>query len=148
MLVAFPIGFFGAVLVSDIISIWGSKTFWPDLSVALIAFGVIGALVAAVFGFVDYFTAPMSAAVKRTATTHMILNLIVVVLYAAAWWVRHYDPTATWGYVLTYVGLAVLVTSGWYGGHLVYVGLVGTTSQPSTTVEGRTVETTRSNVYR
>lgn len=146
MLVAFPIGFFGAVLVSDIISIWGSKTFWPEVSVALIAFGVIGALVAAVFGFVDYFTAPMTAPVKRTATTHMILNLIIVLLYAAAWFVRYPNPTATWGYVLTYAGLAVLVTSGWYGGHLVYVGLVGTATQEPA-VEGRTVGT-RTTVSR
>lgn len=29
MLVAFPIGFFGAVLVSDVISIWGNHAFWP-----------------------------------------------------------------------------------------------------------------------
>jgi uncharacterized membrane protein len=72
MLVGFPIGFFGAVLVSDVISIWGNPAFWPHVSTWLIAFGVVGALLAALFGFVDYFTAPMSRAVKRTATTHMV----------------------------------------------------------------------------
>lgn len=148
MLVGFPIGFFGAVAVSDIISIWAGPGFWPHVSVALTAFGVIGALVAAIFGFTDYFTAPMSAATKAIATKHMILNLLVVLLYAAAWVVRYGDATATWGYVLTYVGLALLVWSGWYGGHLVYVGLLGTASEPATTVEGRTVETTRSSVVR
>jgi uncharacterized membrane protein len=148
MLVGFPIGFFGAVLVSDIISIWGGPTFWPHVSVALIAFGVIGALVAAIFGFTDYFTAPMSAAAKATATKHMILNLIVVVVYAAAWWVRYGNATSTWGYVLTYVGLSLLVWSGWYGGHLVYVGLLGTASEPPTVVEGRTVNTSRGTAVR
>ena len=78
----------------------------------------------------------------------MVLNLLVVLLYAGAWIVRYGDATATWGYVLTYVGLALLVWSGWYGGHLVYVGLLGTASEPATTVEGRTVETTRSSVVR
>lgn len=140
MLVGFPIGFFGAVLVSDIISIWGNPAFWPRVAMWLIAFGVIGALVAAVFGFVDYLTAPMSAAAKRTATTHMILNLTVVALYIAAFFVRYANPISTLGYVLTYVGLATLVVSGWYGGHLVYVGLVGTKPAHETTVEGRVAE--------
>jgi uncharacterized membrane protein len=139
MLVAFPIGFFGGVLVSDIISIWGGATFWPVMSVWLIAFGVIGALVAAVFGFVDYFTIRMSDAVRRTATTHMILNLIVVVLEVAAFFVRYPNPTSTLGYVLTYVGIGVLLASGWYGGHLAYVGHLGTVERrPSE--EGRIVE--------
>lgn len=144
MLVGFPIGFFGAVLVSDVISIWGSPAFWPRVAMWLIAFGVIGALVAAVFGFVDYLTAPMSAAVKRTATTHLILNLAVVALYIAAFFVRYANPISTLGYVLTYVGLATLAVSGWYGGHLVYVGLVGTKPAHDTTVEGRVTDTMRS----
>jgi len=125
MFVGFPIGFFGAVLVSDIISIRGNPAFWPHVSLWLIAFGVVGALIAAIFGFTDYFTAPMTTAVKRTATTHMILNLTVVVLYAAAFFVRYGNPISPLGYLLTYVGLAVLIASGWYGGHLVYVGHIG-----------------------
>jgi uncharacterized membrane protein len=133
MLVAFPIGFFGGVLVSDIISIWGDRTFWPQMSLWLIAFGVIAALVAAVFGFTDYFSAPMSSEAKATATKHMILNLIVVVCYVAAFFVRYGDPTSVLGYVLTYIGLTLLIGAGWFGGHLVYIGLIGTESQPPDT---------------
>ena len=148
MLVGFPIGFFGGTLVADVISIWGGPAFWPMMATWLIAFGIAGALLAASFGFVDYLTAPMSAAVKRTATTHMILNLSVVVLYAAAFWVRVGNPVSTWGYVLTYVALATLVVSGWYGGHLVYVGQVGVKTPREQTVEGRTVETIRTPIAR
>lgn len=143
MLVGFPIGFFGAVLVSDVISIWGNPAFWPVMSTWLIAFGVVGALLAAVFGFIDYFTAPMSAAIKRTATTHMILNLIVVACYVAAFFVRYNNPISTLGYVLTYVGLGILVVSGWYGGHLVYVGHVGTKQSRDVSVEGRVTQSTQ-----
>jgi uncharacterized membrane protein len=137
MLVAFPIGFFGAVLVSDVISIWAGPAFWPHVAMWMIAFGVVGALLAALFGFVDYFTAPMSAAVKKTATTHMILNLTVVVFYVAAFFVRYANEVSTIGYVLTYVGLALLVASGWYGGRLVYVALVGTQSPTEGAMERR-----------
>jgi uncharacterized membrane protein len=128
MFVAFPIGFFAGAVISDIITFLGHPDFWPRMSVALIAFGIIAALLAALFGFIDYFTAPMSPPVKKTATTHMILNLLVVVIYIVALIVRWSSPISTIGYVLTFVGLAFLVVSGWYGGHLAYVGLVGTQS--------------------
>lgn len=136
MLVAFPIGFFGAMLVSDIISIFRDAPFWSHVATALIAFGIVGALLAALFGFIDYFTVPMSSAIKRTATTHMVLNLCVVVLFAAALYVRYGNPTSTLGYVLSYVALASLIVSGWYGAHLVYVGFVGTAAPQDQTVEG------------
>jgi uncharacterized membrane protein len=148
MLVALPIGLFVGVLVSDIISIWGDRTFWPEVSLWLIAFGVVGALLAAAFGFTDYLTAPMTAAMKKTATKHMVLNLVMVAFYIAAFFVRYADATSVVGYVLTYIGLAVLVTSGWLGGHLVYVDHLGTTATGPADAQGRTVETTRATIPR
>lgn len=140
MLVALPIGFFVGAAVSDIISIWGNPAFWPVMSRWLIAFGVIGALLAALFGFIDYFTAPMSNVTKRTATTHMGLNLIVVVIYAASFFVRLNAPTATLGYIFSFLGLGILAVSGWYGGAIAYVGLVGTVQQSASTVEGHVTD--------
>lgn len=141
MLVSIPIGCFVAVLVSDIISIWGDATFWPVVALWLIAFGVVGALLAAVFGFTDYLTAPMSPEAKRTATMHMIVNLIAVAFYVAAFAVRFTSGPTVLGYVLTYVGLALLGISGWLGGHLVYVDHVGTAlgSPYGKDVDGRIV---------
>src|SRR5579872_4951450 len=95
MFVAFPIGFFTGAVISDIITFLGHPDFWPRMSVALITFGIIAALVAALFGFIDYFTAPMSPPVKKTATTHMILNLLVVVIYIVALTVRWSNPIST-----------------------------------------------------
>ncbi|MBV9647522.1 MAG: DUF2231 domain-containing protein [Candidatus Eremiobacteraeota bacterium] len=125
MLVALPIGSFGGVLISDIISIWGDGTFWPRMSLWLIAFGVISALGAALFGFIDYFTAPMLPKTKQTATIHMILNLVVVAFYIAAFFVRFATPVSALGYILTYIGLALLIGSGWFGGELIYIEHVG-----------------------
>ena len=120
MLIPFPIGFFVGALVCDIISIWSNAPFWPTMSVALIGFGIIGALLAAVFGFLDYFTAPMSADAKRTATTHMLLNLISVVVFAIAFFVRYEKPPSTAGYALTVIGVIILAITGSLGGHLSY----------------------------
>ena len=79
------------------IAIWGDRLFWAHMSLWLIAFGVIAALLAAVFGFTDYFSASSSVMPPR-------------------FFVRYGDATSVLGYVLTYVALALLVVSGWYGG--------------------------------
>lgn len=125
MLVPFPIAFFVGALISDIISHWGDPVFWPRMSVVLIGLGIIGALLAAVFGFVDYLTAPLSEGAKKTATTHLILNLIVVVIFVIAFFVRLGDATSVAGYVLTVLGVVVLCVSGYLGGKLVFEGGVG-----------------------
>lgn len=126
MLVAFPIGFFiGAIVCYIIYGITGDTTFWPRMAVMLMIFGIIGALIAALFGFIDYFTARMGGAVKSTATTHMLLNLSVVVLFLIAlWqgWARPTNPVSIW---LSVIGVILLVPSGWLGGKLTFIGHVG-----------------------
>lgn len=125
MLIPFPIGFFVGALVCDIILAFTKNPFWPQVSVVLIGFGIVGALLAAVFGFTDYATAPMSDDAKKTATTHMALNLLVVVLFAVAFWLRLGDNVSTAGIVLTVIGVVLLAVSGWYGGHLSYHYRIG-----------------------
>ena len=120
MLIPFPIGFFVGALVSDIIFAFTHGPVWPTLSVILIGFGVISALLAAVFGFVDYFTARMSEGAKKVATTHMLLNLLAVVLFAIAFFVRYDKPPSVAGYVLTVIGVLILAVTGSLGGHLSY----------------------------
>jgi uncharacterized membrane protein len=120
MLIPFPIGFFTGALVCDVILWFTHNPFWPQVSVVLIGFGIVGALLAAVFGFIDYGTAPMSDAAKSTATRHMVLNLLTVVIFAVALWLRWNDNVSTAGIVLTVIGVIVLGVSGYLGGHLAY----------------------------
>ncbi len=119
-LIPFPIGFFVGALVCDIISHWGDATFWPRAAVVMIGFGIVGALLAAVFGLIDYLTIPMSREGKSWATWHMILNLVTVAIFVVAFLVRWGDATATLGYVLTVAGVVVLMIAGYLGGHLAY----------------------------
>src|SRR5207237_2358602 len=78
MLVHFPIGLFFLSLLLDLASLAFANA--PSLvrdSFYAMLLGVTTALIAAVPGFVDYTNIRSDHPAKRTATAHMILNLIV-----------------------------------------------------------------------
>jgi nitrite reductase/ring-hydroxylating ferredoxin subunit len=86
--------------------------------------GVITALLAAVPGFVDYTDIRSDHPGKRTATTHMILNLVVVAIYGFNLGLRSStldgSKTPPAPLVLSLFGIALLSASGYLGGRLVY----------------------------
>lgn len=133
MVTPFPIAFFSGALICDIISHWGDPIFWPRMSVVLIGLGIIGALAAALFGFIDYGTAPMSDDAKRTATSHMLLNLFAVVIFLIAFYLRWGNATSVAGYVLTVLGVIILSVAGYFGGHLAFHFGVGVESSTNRT---------------
>lgn len=124
-IVAIPIGAWVSALVFDIVS-WTSARYVDAFLVGafwLLVIGIVGALVAAVFGFMDLLTIPRGTRAFRTAITHMTLNLVVVALFLVNVGVRSgggIDSRTMAGVVMTIVGLVVLSVSGWLGGKLAY----------------------------
>lgn len=126
ILVTVPIGAWVASLVFDVASrIENSPRFLTQGSEWLIAIGVLGALAAAMVGFLDLVAIPAGTPVFRTAVAHMSLNLAVVVAYGLGWWWRH-SAGGSSGRVevgqiaLSAVSLGVLAVSGALGGRLAY----------------------------
>lgn len=126
ILVTVPIGAWIASLVFDIGSrLVADPGFLSRGSVWLIAIGVVGALVAAVVGFLDLIAIPTGSRAFRTALLHMSLNLLVTVAYVVNffWRLAGYGepgPVAVGPLVLSVVSLAVLAVSGYLGGKLAY----------------------------
>src|SRR5438046_9823381 len=125
MLVHFPIGLFLLSLLLDLASLAFPSV--PNLvrdSFYAMLLGVITALIAAVPGFVDYTDVRSDHPAKRTATTHLTLNLIVVALYGINLCVLSsslVDPKISFvPLILSLVGVALLSVSGYLGGRLVY----------------------------
>jgi uncharacterized membrane protein len=124
-LVALPIGAWTSSLVFDLASRFtDGNDFLPAGSRWLIAIGVLGALVAAVAGFLDLLAIPRGTPAFTTALTHMSLNLGVVIAYAVNFMLRsgaEDDARVGWGpIVLSLVAMAALGASGWLGGKLAY----------------------------
>jgi uncharacterized membrane protein len=125
ILVSFPIAFFAGAFVCDIIYVLRPTPFWPLMSLVLIGFGIIGGALAAVFGLIDYLTAPMSRAARKSALTHLVLAVTTIAVFGVAFFLRYYDTTSTIGYILTALGVLVLGGAGAFGGHLAYHHRIG-----------------------
>jgi uncharacterized membrane protein len=126
ILVTVPIGAWVTSLVFDIASQVVSRPgFLTQGSEWLVAVGVIGALLAAMVGFLDLFAIPTRTPAFRTALVHMTLNLLVTAAYAVNFMWRHstYADGGSVGagmLVLSAVSLALLGVSGFLGGKLAY----------------------------
>ena len=122
MLIPFPIALWIFSFVCDVIyaSGWGGVV-WNDMAFYAMAGGIIGALLAAVPGYLDYrsLTDPRVTSIGRW---HMLINLSIVILFAINLWLRTAsEPGALLPVLLSLVGIAMLGVSGWLSGELVYV---------------------------
>jgi uncharacterized membrane protein len=121
MLVPLPIGLWIFSLVCDIIYLATGTFIWSTVALYSMAAGVIGALLAALPGFVDLYKLPASRA-KKVGILHMSINLGIVVLYAADFfWRRNVIPGIMGPFILSIIGILALGVSGWLGGEMVYV---------------------------
>jgi len=121
MLVPIPIGLWIFSLVCDLIHAGGSTNpAWTTVALYTMGGGIVGALAAAIFGFVDMLSIPPGP--KKTALTHMAINLVIVVLYVINLWLRLRTPESPGNLVwLSVIAIGLLVISGWLGGKMVYV---------------------------
>jgi len=126
MLVTIPIGLWVFSLVSDLICMQSkSPETWQAVAYWTMVGGIVGALAAALPGLIDLLSLK-DPAIKKTALTHMGINLTVVALYAVNAYLRHADPQRLGvPFTLSVVAILMLLVSGWLGGKMVYMAGVG-----------------------
>jgi len=129
-IVPLPIGSFFVALAADVAHAMTKGPVFYDIAIFAIGLGIVTALLAAVLGLIDYFGVRMSAAGRKLATTHLLLNVSAVVLYAVSWMMRRNHAaldTSRWtlAFGLEVVPFLLLLVSGWIGGKLSYEHKVG-----------------------
>src|ERR1051326_8352061 len=85
MLIVFPLGLFITSLIFDIIYLATSDNRWTSVAEYMIGAGVLGGLLAAVFGLLDWLAIPYRTRAKRIGLWHGGANVLVVVLFIISW---------------------------------------------------------------
>jgi nitrite reductase/ring-hydroxylating ferredoxin subunit/uncharacterized membrane protein len=127
-LIPFPFAFLYGALFFDLAGRLFERPSWWTTGAYLGCVGILAALVAAVPGFIDYFsTVPPNSSGKRRATKHMLVNLAAVTLFIGAWLARGDAALAPGIAVLSLegIGVALLTAGGWMGGVLVNRNQIG-----------------------
>lgn len=123
MLIVVPLGMFISAVILDAIYFVTAAN--PTL--ALVGFwnigiGIVGGLVAAVFGLIDWLAIPSGTRAKRIGLMHAGTNVVMLALFTLSWLDRFAtaDHLPTSGNLMFEAGaLALAMVAGWLGGELV-----------------------------
>jgi uncharacterized membrane protein len=122
MLIVVPLGSFISAVILDAVFMWSGNTALGVVGFWNIAIGVIGGLLAAAFGFVDWLEIPRGTRAKRIGLLHGATNVVVVGIFAAVWLGRNATvdrlPTSTY-LTAEFGALLLAMVAGWLGGELV-----------------------------
>lgn len=120
MLIVFPLGLLGAAVVFDVIYLatagdaFGVAAYW------MMAAGLVGGVLAAPFGLIDWLAIPEGTRAKRVGALHGTGNVLVLLLFATSFFLRdqEYSPSLdqmAW----SFAGIAIALVTAWLGGELV-----------------------------
>jgi uncharacterized membrane protein len=122
MLITLPLGLLGTAVIFDIIRAFTDSAELAVASFYMLAAGILGGLLAAVFGLWDWLAIPTGTRAKRIGLWHGVGNVVVVALFAVSWLLRRgqddYVPTslALW---LEIIAVLLALVTAWAGGELV-----------------------------
>jgi uncharacterized membrane protein len=124
MLVVVPLGMFVGAEVFDAVYYFGGKAnpTWATVAYWMTVVGLVGGVVAAVPGWIDWFGIPPRTRAKAVGLVHGLGNgLGVLGLYGASWWLRKDDPASPpdLALLLAAGGLALGGVTAWLGGELI-----------------------------
>jgi len=122
MLITLPLGLLTTAVVFDVIGLLGNNGGFAVASFYMVAAGIIGGLLAAVFGLVDWLAIPAGTRAKRIGVLHGVGNVVVVTLFAGSWLLRRgqadYEPEGV-VFWLGVVAVLLALWTAWLGGELV-----------------------------
>jgi uncharacterized membrane protein len=122
MLIPIPAGLFIVGAILDLVDRFVDAAWIPTVSFWNLTLGVASALVAAVFGLIDWSKIPQNTRAKRVGVLHGLGNVVAVVLFGLALYMRSDELyyTATDGALtLELIAFALLGVTAWLGGELV-----------------------------
>lgn len=121
MLIVFPLGLLATSLIFDIVHWITGNGFFSVVAFWMIAAGIIGGLLAAIFGLIDWLAIPGGTRAKTVGLWHGSGNVVVVVLFILSWLIRlntQANPPII-ASLLSILAVVLALVTGWLGGELV-----------------------------
>ena len=125
MLIPFPLGLLGTAVAFDVVYLIWDRPVITTVSFYMIAAGIVGGLVAAPFGWIDWFAIPSNTRAKSVGLIHGLGNVVVLLLFAGSFWLRYSGRPpgdhlpGTGALVLSFAGALLSGLTAWLGGELV-----------------------------
>src|SRR5215204_1655214 len=121
ILIVYPLGLLSTAVIFDIIHLVTADPRWATVSFWMIAAGIVGGLLAAIFGLIDYLNIPNGTRARRIGLLHGVTNLCVMALFAVSLYLRSGLPEAPsmLALALSFIGVGAALLGGWLGGELV-----------------------------
>ena len=121
MLIVFPLGLLATGVVFDIIYLASGTRGFAGVAYWLILSGIVGGLLAAPFGLIDWAAIPGGTRAKRIGAMHGLGNTVVLALFIVSEILRSPAPAdaPAIAYVCSFVGAALALVTAWLGGELV-----------------------------
>jgi len=122
MLVVFPLGLFVTATVFDLVELLSGDQTFGQVGYWNIAAGIIGAVLAAVTGLIDWTAVPAGTRAKRLGLLHAAANTVVLLLFLTSWLARMDNTEHVAGggwFAVEVVAVAIGGVAAWMGGELV-----------------------------
>ena len=132
MLIPFPLALWSTSFVVDVLFYFLRHPTLLVLAKFLLAAGCLGAIAAAIAGIIDWLAIKNGDA-KRVANWHARLNVAALVVFAISLFLRMGSYSGLVGrrltipFLLSLVGVILILISGWLGGELVFRYGIGQT---------------------
>jgi len=123
ILIALPLGLLVMSVICDILFMITDNNLFAVVSFYNITGGILGGVLAAIFGFIDYMALPENTRAKRVGIMHGFGNLMVLLLFSVSWVTRNNAPglvPPVLALLFSYAGILLLTITGWLGGELVH----------------------------
>lgn len=123
ILIVFPLGLLTAAVIFDVIHYFSLFRISSEVGFWMAVSGILGGLIAAVFGVIDWVAIPSDTRAQSVGLYHGIVNVIVVGLFIISVYLRLNNPGYAVGatsLALAIIGLLLSLLGGWLGGELVH----------------------------
>lgn len=121
MLIVFPLGLLATSVLFDLVWLVAGSATMITVAYWTMAAGILGAVVAAPFGTIDWLAIPPGTRAKRIGAMHGAGNAVVSLLFIGSWFFRPDARTEPGSVALTlsFSGALLALVTAWLGGELV-----------------------------